>query len=61
MFFNFILQQYSRDDSSLKEDNVQITCETSPPNTPRSLRLERLQSALNNSGGEDSPRYVKLR
>lgn len=52
-------RQYSRDDSSLKEDNVQITCETSPPNTPRSLRLERLQTALSNSG-EGSPSRTML-
>ena len=56
--FTIMLQQYSRDDSSLKEDNVQITCETSPPNTPRSLRLDRLQTALTNSG-DGSPRLVQ--
>ncbi|XP_060566887.1 liprin-alpha-1-like isoform X1 [Ruditapes philippinarum] len=46
--------QYSRDDSSIKDDSVQIVCETSPPNTPRSLRLERLQTALSQSA-EGSP------
>ncbi|XP_053384775.1 liprin-alpha-1-like isoform X4 [Mercenaria mercenaria] len=45
---------YSRDDSSIKDDSVQIVCETSPPNTPRSLRLERLQTALSQSA-EGSP------
>ncbi|XP_060594259.1 liprin-alpha-1-like isoform X5 [Ruditapes philippinarum] len=47
-------RQYSRDDSSIKDDSVQIVCETSPPNTPRSLRLERLQTALSQSA-EGSP------
>ena len=44
-----MLQQYSRDDTSLKDDGVPIHCEPSPPNTPRSLRLERIQNALSQS------------
>ncbi|WAR01613.1 LIPA2-like protein [Mya arenaria] len=42
-------QQYSRDDASIKDDSLPIHCESSPPNTPRSLRLERIQNALSQS------------
>ncbi|KAJ8299217.1 hypothetical protein KUTeg_023277 [Tegillarca granosa] len=46
-----LVQQYSRDDSAINEENRQIKCESSPP-TPRSLRLERVVAALGNTTDE---------
>ncbi|KAL3841765.1 hypothetical protein ACJMK2_019867 [Sinanodonta woodiana] len=46
-------RQYSRDDSSIKEEMQQIKCETSPPTTPRSIRLDQIQAAL--AEGDESP------
>ncbi|XP_062585959.1 liprin-alpha-1-like isoform X2 [Saccostrea cucullata] len=53
---NNIAQMYSRDDSTINEENRQIKCESSPP-TPRSLRLERA-TASHNTSVEDTPRTV---
>ncbi|XP_062585960.1 liprin-alpha-1-like isoform X3 [Saccostrea cucullata] len=50
---NNIAQMYSRDDSTINEENRQIKCESSPP-TPRSLRLERA-TASHNTSVEDTP------
>ncbi|XP_061181400.1 liprin-alpha-1-like isoform X2 [Saccostrea echinata] len=50
---NNISQMYSRDDSTINEENRQIKCESSPP-TPRSLRLERA-TASHNTSVEDTP------
>lgn len=49
-------QQYSRDDSAVNEEAMTIKCESSPP-TPRSLRLERIATAIaqtSNPTNEDS-------
>ena len=49
-------QQYSRDDSAVNEESMTIKCESSPP-TPRSLRLDRLATAIaqtSNTSTEDS-------
>ncbi|XP_052798888.1 liprin-alpha-1-like isoform X1 [Mya arenaria] len=51
-------QQYSRDDASIKDDSLPIHCESSPPNTPRSLRLERIQNALSQSTDSYANRTV---
>lgn len=51
-----LVQQYSRDDSAINEENRQIKCESSPP-TPRSLRLERVVAALGNTTDE-TQRYT---
>ncbi|XP_063398282.1 liprin-alpha-1-like isoform X4 [Mytilus trossulus] len=51
-----INQQYSRDDSAVNEEAMTIKCESSPP-TPRSLRLERIATAIaqtSNPTNEDS-------
>ncbi|XP_071120818.1 liprin-alpha-1-like isoform X15 [Mytilus galloprovincialis] len=49
-------RQYSRDDSAVNEEAMTIKCESSPP-TPRSLRLERIATAIaqtSNPTNEDS-------
>ena len=57
MFIFIILkQQYSRDDSAVNEESMTIKCESSPP-TPRSLRLDRIATAIaqtSNTSTEDS-------
>lgn len=48
----FLQQQpQTRDDIGIKEETRQIKCESSPP-TPRSLRLERVATALAQSSEE---------
>uniref|UniRef100_UPI00358E7332 liprin-alpha-1-like isoform X2 n=1 Tax=Myxine glutinosa TaxID=7769 RepID=UPI00358E7332 len=46
-----VLPSGSRDDS--REDKTTIKCETSPPSTPRSTRLDRLSSGLHSASQED--------
>lgn len=41
----YLVQQYSRDDSAVNEESMTIKCESSPP-TPRSLRLDRVATAI---------------